>query len=110
MELIAVITTVEKAEDARTLARELVESRLAACAQMERIESTYFWNGVLQDAGETRITFKTRAGLWAELKTRIIELHPYQTPAVYGLEIVSVSEPYAEWVLRNTREPVPPAC
>lgn len=111
MELIAVITTLEKAEDARRLAREVVESRLAACAQMERIESTYSWNGALESAGETRITFKTRAGLWRELKTRIAELHPYETPEICCLGIVGASEPYLEWVLQNTREPTPcPDC
>lgn len=107
MELIAVITTVEKAEDARRLAREVVESRLAACAQLERIESTYFWNGVMEDAREIRITFKTRADLWPELKTRILALHPYETPAVYSLEVVNANEPYSAWVLQNTREPAP---
>jgi periplasmic divalent cation tolerance protein len=107
MKLIAVVTTVEKAEDARKLAREAVESRLAACAQLEPIESTYFWDGALEDACEIRITFKTRAGLWPELKTRILELHPYETPAVYSLEVVNANEPYSEWVLQNTREPAP---
>ena len=66
MKLIAVVTTVEKAEDARRLSRDAVESRLAACAQLEPIESTYFWDGALEDAREIRITFKTRAGLWPE--------------------------------------------
>jgi uncharacterized protein involved in tolerance to divalent cations len=33
IELIAVVTTVEKVEDAQRIAKKAVESRLAACAQ-----------------------------------------------------------------------------
>ena len=43
MSAIAVVTTVASRKEARTLARALVEAKLAACAQVSRIESVYAW-------------------------------------------------------------------
>jgi len=47
MKLIAVYTTVATLEDARRLAKALVERKLAACAQITAIESFYAWNGAV---------------------------------------------------------------
>lgn len=43
--LLAVLTTVAKRDDARRLARQVVRAGLAACAQLEPIESIYVWKG-----------------------------------------------------------------
>ena len=47
MSLLAVYTTVASREEALTMAKALVERRLAACAQIEEIESVYRWEGAL---------------------------------------------------------------
>jgi periplasmic divalent cation tolerance protein len=107
MKLIAVLTTVEKSEDAKRLAQVAVESRLAACAQIDEVQSTYFWKGVLENTHEFRIALKSRAALWPELRTRILASHPYETPAVYSIDVAETSEQYLDWVLQNTREPAP---
>ena len=54
---IAVVTTVARLEDAQAMARALVERRLAACAQIERIESVYRWQGAVQQEPEYRVLF-----------------------------------------------------
>ena len=105
IELIAVVTTVEKVEDAQRIAKKAVESRLAACAQLDEIDSIYSWKGKIENAREIRITFKTTTKRWQELKAQIVESHPYETPAVYTLEVAEASEPYAEWVSQNTKKP-----
>ena len=57
--MLAVFTTVASREEALTLATVLVERRLAACAQIEPIESVYRWDGAVRHEGEFRIVFKT---------------------------------------------------
>ncbi|PQJ94749.1 divalent cation tolerance protein CutA [Chromatium okenii] len=37
-----------------------------------------------------------------ELKAQIAELHPYEIPAIYSLEVVDVNASYLEWVNQNT--------
>jgi len=44
---IQIYTTTEKREEARDIARNVVEKRLAACAQvLGPIASTYWWKGI----------------------------------------------------------------
>lgn len=45
MTAIAVVTTVASRKEARALAHALVEARLAACAQISRIDSVYAKSG-----------------------------------------------------------------
>ena len=97
-----VITTVATAEQARTLARAMVERRLAACAQITAIESWYRWQGQVHQESEFRLLFKTRAELYAGLEAALRALHPYELPAIHGVPTARAYGPYAEWVEAST--------
>ena len=98
MDLIAVTTTVSDAEQARRLAREVVQRRLAACAQISQIESCYVWQGQMQHEPERRIVFKTTRAAWPALHAALAELHPYELPQIVATPLEPVSEDYARWV------------
>lgn len=102
MTLIAVVTTVGTADEARALARALVERRLAACAQVEPIESFYAWKGALQHDPEFRVLFKTTAERWDAIEAAIRELHPYELPAIFALPVERAHAPYAAWVAEGS--------
>lgn len=96
-----VITTVATRDDARRLARALVDLRLAACAQISQIESVYRWQGAVHEEGEFRVLFKTRAALYAAVEAAIRECHPYELPAIHAIATTHAHAPYAEWVQDN---------
>ena len=98
MKLIAVYTTVASPDDARAMARALVERKLAACAQISGVESFYSWKDALQEDREYRLMFKTTADRYAAVEAAIRELHPYELPAIYALEVGPAFAPYAQWV------------
>jgi periplasmic divalent cation tolerance protein len=102
IDVIAVVTTVATLADARQLARSIVERRLAACAQLSTIESFYVWRDALQNEAEVRVLFKTTRANWPSLEAAIVELHPYELPAIHALECAEVHAPYARWVADNT--------
>ena len=52
MPFLLILTTVGSAEDAHRLSRTLVEEGLCACAQIERIDSIYRWEGEVVQAPE----------------------------------------------------------
>ena len=97
-----VVTTVGSLEEARTLARTMVERRLAACAQITVIESVYRWQGALAQEPEHRVLFKTRAEAYAELEAAIRARHPYELPAIHAVATVQAYAPYADWVAAST--------
>jgi periplasmic divalent cation tolerance protein len=98
MKLIAVYSTVANLEEARKIAKALVERKLVACAQISEIESFYTWNGEVQNDQEHRILFKTTEAQYAEVELAIRELHSYELPAIHAMAIEHAYEPYAAWI------------
>ena len=96
---IQVVSTIGSQEDARRLARQLVERRLAACVQVSGpIESIYWWQGQLETASEWRLTIKSRADLYPQLEAAIRQLHSYQTPEIVSLPLLAGSPAYLAWL------------
>lgn len=85
---------------APTLARALVDKRLAACVNLiPGVRSIYRWQGEICDDGETTLLIKSDAAPGA-LEAAIVELHPYSVPEILALDIDETHShaPYVEWV------------
>jgi periplasmic divalent cation tolerance protein len=102
MDIIAVLTTTDTAECAAAIAEALVKRRLAACVQISEIDSVYSWQGAIQNDREYRVMAKTLASRYADIETAIRELHSYDLPAIYAIELTEVFAPYADWVAENS--------
>lgn len=90
-------------EEARRIARLVVEERLAACANLlGPCHSIYRWKGKVEEAGEVAAIFKTRTDAAAALVARIAELHSYDVPCVVVWPIADSSGDYARWVEENS--------
>ncbi len=98
MKYLAVFTTVGSLPQAQSMARHVVERKLAACAQISEIQSVYTWNGALHDEKEFRILFKSTRAAYPALEAAIRELHAYELPAIHALAFDQVSAPYAAWI------------
>jgi len=102
--LVALVTTVGSADDARRLADAAIAQRLAACVQVEGpVTSIYRWQGRVETAEEWRCACKTTAGRRADCVARILAGHDYQTPQVTCHSLTATSA-YAAWV-RESVEP-----
>ena len=94
-----VLTTAANPEEARKLARTLVEERLAACATvLPGVESIYRWKGEIESAAETMLLIKTEAEQLPELEKRLHELHSYETPEFLVVKVEAGSAGYLEWL------------
>lgn len=101
--LALVMTTVENADDAARLARSLVDRSLAACVQIDGpIISHYRWAGNVERSDEFRLLIKTSQSAWLSLKTKLVELHPYDEPEIIMLPISDASDGYRDWVIDQT--------
>ncbi len=98
MELIAVHTTLPTADQARAMARTLIQRRLAACVQMEAVESLYTWQGAVQQENEVRLVCKSLRARAEALTRAIRELHPYEVPELLVFDIASAEPAYVQWV------------
>ncbi len=96
---IQIQTTTATEEDARQIARALVERRLAACVQIGGpIVSCYRWQGAIETASEWLCLVKTTRDAYPRVEQAIRELHPYAEPEIIALPIVAGSAGYLTWL------------
>jgi periplasmic divalent cation tolerance protein len=99
---IVVLSTCESPEEAAKVARQLVESRLAACVNIvPSVRSVYRWQGKIEDAAECLLVIKSRRDLFARLREAIAGMHSYEVPEVLALPVVDGSESYLAWLDRE---------
>jgi periplasmic divalent cation tolerance protein len=95
--------TASSDEEARTIARALVEERLAACANiLGQIRSIYWWEGELQEDAEVALIVKSTADLVPRLVDRVKALHSYDCPCVVALPIAAGNAGFLEWIGAET--------
>lgn len=96
--IIFVYTLFESAEEARRISRQLVQERLAACANMlAPCTSIYEWEGRLSEEGEFPVLFKTALEKRDALVERIRTVHSYDVPAILSWE-AEANGAYADWI------------
>ncbi|MGY6553683.1 MAG: divalent-cation tolerance protein CutA [Wenzhouxiangella sp.] len=91
-------TTCASPDEAKRLARALVETRLAACASIGApICSIYSWQGQIISENEVPLVIKTSLGRLPALKDFIAENHAYEVPELLITPVVDGHEPYLRW-------------
>lgn len=95
-----ITTTVGQATDASALASQVLAQRLAACVQVEALQSHYRWQGQTQVAPEWRLTLKTTAAAGPALLAWLKQHHPYELPQLCW-STWQASVAYAQWVHDN---------
>lgn len=98
-----VLCTAGRDQEARSIARRLVDERLAACVNIVGpIRSVYRWRDAVEDEAEFLLLIKTRASLLRRVEQRVIELHSYEVPELLALAPSGGSAAYLGWLLEST--------
>jgi len=97
--VLAVLSTAPDVTTAEGIAQTLVEEGLAACVNVvEGVSSVYRWMGAVQRDREVLMVLKTTSGAVERLRSRLVELHPYEVPEVLALAVADGHAPYLDWV------------
>ena len=96
--MLIIFTTTPNAEEAETLARKIVEAKLAACVQvLPQMKSFYFWENKIQVDSEHLLLIKTLEEKYDELEKFIKANHSYDTPEIVAVPSEKVSDDYLKW-------------
>lgn len=97
------------AGSARSVAGQLLDERLIACANiLGDIESLFVWDGARASGTETGVLFKTTADCLPATVARLGLLHPYDTPAIVGWHCDMALPATVAWLAANCAVPADP--
>jgi periplasmic divalent cation tolerance protein len=98
-----IYVTASSEQEARNIGSSLVESRLAACANIfPSITSFFHWEGGVQEEKEAVLILKTRQSLASDVITKVTELHSYDCPAVLSIRVDEGNQNFLNWVDKET--------
>ena len=98
-----IYSTTSGVEEARKIARKLVEEKLVACVNIiPKIESIYRWQGNIEEDSECVLLAKTTDKNIDKTIQRMKELHSYDVPDIIALPITKGLKEYLNWVEDET--------
>ena len=101
---IVIFITVAGIEEARKLARVLVDQRQVACANIvPTVKSLFRWQDKVEEEEEALMVLKTRASLFPEIVAQVKKQHSYEVPEIIALPIAAGNPDYLDWIDETTR-------
>lgn len=97
-EHLVVLVAAPSLNEARRLARRLLNKKLAVGVNFVHVESMSVWHGAIHEEEEILMVIKTRGEAFDELATIIKTFHPNETPEILALPITQGSHEYLDWI------------
>lgn len=92
----------EDKKEAKNIAKKLLNKKLIACANIiDKMQSIYVWppdSSEIQEAKETILLLKTLKENFSEINQEILEMHSYEIPCIFSIDIDEVDNNFLSWV------------
>lgn len=100
MSLIYVVC--EDETQAKNIAKKLLKKKLCACVNIiDGMQSMCFWppdSDEIEEADETILLIKTLKENFSEINQEIIQMHSYDVPCIFSVDIDEVDNNFLSWV------------
>lgn len=98
-----VYSTFAKKDEAVSIARQLLEARLVACANIhDGVTSLYRWEGAIREESEAVLVAKTHRRQLQPAMEMVKRLHSYALPCIIAYPIEGGYPPYLKWIEDET--------
>ena len=99
MTIFLVYSFYPKLNQAKKIAKLVIERKLAACVNINKnINSLYIWKKKMFDENEVELSFKTNDKKVKELISFLELKHPYDCPAIIAFPIKKTNDKFLNWV------------
>jgi periplasmic divalent cation tolerance protein len=97
-----VYCTVANTETAKSIARTIVEKKLAACCNIiPAVNSIYCWKGEIEESEEVLMLIKTTQRKYEQLEKEIKMIHSYSVPEIIATRLETGSSAYIDWIIES---------
>ena len=101
-EKIIVLSTCGSQDEARRVARSLIDAKLAACVNiLPGVQSIYHWQGAVEEEQEWMLVIKSTRPLFDRLCSELRKVHSYQVPEAIASPVVDGHKDYLDWIDRE---------
>lgn len=100
--MMVIYTAVADKVQANSIITSLLKEKLIACANFWPIDSYYVLDGVEKNTAEIAMYLKTAMAHQEAVYHRLLELHPYDCPAIISLDVEYAHPAFAHWVEEQT--------
>jgi periplasmic divalent cation tolerance protein len=98
-----VYMTAASFEEARSIGKALVESRLAACVNiLDPMTSIYRWEGEIREDREVALIAKTVNTRVPDLIQKVKSMHSYKCPCILALPAAAGNLDFFRWIEEET--------
>ena len=99
----SVYLTAKDLKEAKRISKHILNKRLAACANILKIHSLYWWKGKIEKSPEYAIILKTEKSLTKKLILETKKIHSYTTPCIVVWDIKGGNPEYLKWIENETQ-------
>jgi periplasmic divalent cation tolerance protein len=102
-QVFVVLVTAANQEEAVRIGKEMVNAKLAACANIiPGVQSIYRWKGKVTKAQESLLILKSTQPRYRALEKAIKAMHTYEIPEIIALPVEKGLDLYMGWVRSET--------
>ena len=98
---IFVYMTCESLDEARKIARHLLEKKLIACANIFPVRSLFWWEGKIEECNEFVMIVKTKAEKFKELREEVKKIHSYSIPCICSFVVEEGNRDFLNWIEKS---------
>jgi periplasmic divalent cation tolerance protein len=99
MKYCVVLVTTKNKDEAKNIAKKILEERVAACVNIvENIISMYHWENKIVEDKESLMIIKTTKKSFKKLVKVIKSIHSYSSPEIIALDIKDGISSYLKWI------------
>jgi periplasmic divalent cation tolerance protein len=104
MQPILILWTCKDAEEARKIAKALLDQRLIACASIiPKVESLFHWAGKIDHVDESKVLLKTVRRHFFAVRDYILAHCSYDIPEILEIRIEQGNPAYLAWLQNEVK-------
>ena len=99
--MVFIYTTCATSEEAKRLAKLIIDTKMGACVDYWPVESMYNWKNKLVQIPHVMLMITTFESKLETVNDLISEHHSYSTPLIAGVDVRRINRAYKEWMMEQ---------